>query len=175
MDFFTPRSAKCSSASRKEKLEPAAQRSSASCPMTSRLDQALVDRALCEGREKAKRAILAGQVRINRQTAAKPSDPVRPADEISLDVPEPFVSRGGFKLDHALQHFQLDPSGLVIIDLGASTGGFTDCLLQRGAKKVYAVDVGQCQLAWKLRQDPPLVVMEKTNARPLTPRSFGCG
>ena len=85
---------------------------------------------------------------------------------------EKFVSRGGLKLEHALDHFHLDVSGLTAIDLGASTGGFTDCLLQRGAAKVYAVDVGQGQLAWKLRQDPRVVVMEKTNARALTPARF---
>ena len=141
--------------------------------MTSRLDQALVERALCESREKAKRAILAGQVRVNQQTAAKPSDPVRHTDQISVEAPDPFVSRGGYKLDHALNHFGLNPAGFTIIDLGASTGGFTDCLLQRGAEKVFAVDVGRGQLAWKLRQDRRVVVMEKTNARNLTPAVFG--
>jgi 23S rRNA (cytidine1920-2'-O)/16S rRNA (cytidine1409-2'-O)-methyltransferase len=132
-----------------------------------RLDQALVDRGLCESREKAKRAILAGQVRINSQTARKASDSIKAGDEISLDVPEKYVSRGGHKLEHALQYFQLDVNGLVALDLGASTGGFTDCLLQRGAAKVFAVDVGQGQLAWKLRREKRVVVMEKTNARHL--------
>src|SRR3954453_21163516 len=108
-----------------------------------RLDQALVDRGLCESREKAKRAILAGQVRVNAQVARKPSDSVREDDQLSLDAPEKFVSRGGFKLEHALAHFNLDVNHQTAIDLGASTGGFTDCLLQRGAAKVYAVDVGQ--------------------------------
>ena len=134
----------------------------------SRLDQALVERGLCESREKAKRAILAGQVRINERLARKPSDPVKPEDQLTLAAPERFVSRGGLKLEHALDHFHLDVSGQTAIDLGASTGGFTDCLLQRGAAKVYAVDVGQGQLAWKLRRDPRVVVMEKTNARELT-------
>ena len=137
-----------------------------------RLDQALVERGLCESREKAKRAILAGQVRINDQMAHKPSDNVRPQDQLTLAAPEKFVSRGGHKLEHALTHFQLDIVGQTAIDLGASTGGFTDCLLQRGAKKVYAVDVGHGQLAWKLRQDDRVVVMEKTNARTLTPSQF---
>jgi 23S rRNA (cytidine1920-2'-O)/16S rRNA (cytidine1409-2'-O)-methyltransferase len=138
----------------------------------SRLDQELVERGLCESREKAKRAILAGTVRINSQRAQKASDQVRPSDEITIDVPEKYVSRGGHKLDHALHHFQLNVGGMTAVDLGASTGGFTDCLLQSGAAKVYAVDVGQGQLAWKLRQDSRVVVMEKTNARDLTSSRF---
>ena len=93
-------------------------------------------------------------------------------DAISVDAPEKFVSRGGHKLEHALQHFQLEVTGLTALDLGASTGGFTDCLLQRGAKKIFAVDVGRGQLAWKLRCDPRVVVMEKTNARYLKPEHF---
>jgi 23S rRNA (cytidine1920-2'-O)/16S rRNA (cytidine1409-2'-O)-methyltransferase len=133
------------------------------------VDQALVDRGICESREKAKRAVMAGQVLINGQPARKPSDSVKPADELTLATAEKFVSRGGHKLEHALLHFQLDVSGLTAVDLGASTGGFTDCLLQAGAAKVYAVDVGHGQLAWKLRQDKRVVVMEKTNARHLTP------
>lgn len=137
-----------------------------------RLDQALVERGQCDSREKARRAILSGQVRINGQPAQKASDPVRPTDLVELIAPEKYVSRGGHKLEHALDHFQLDCAGMAAIDLGASTGGFTDCLLQRGAAKVYAVDVGQGQLAWKLRQDPRVAVMEKTNARGLTLRDF---
>lgn len=137
-----------------------------------RLDQALVERGLCESREKAKRAIMAGQVRVNEQPARKPSDPVRPDDQLALTTPEKYVSRGGHKLEHALRHFQLDVAGLTAIDLGASTGGFTDCLLQAGVAKIYAVDVGHGQLAWKLRRDPRVVVMEKTNARHLTPAGF---
>jgi len=133
----------------------------------TRLDQALMERGLCDSREKAKRAILAGQVRVNTQTARKASDSVKADDEISLDAPEKFVSRGGHKLEHALLHFRLAVTGLTALDLGASTGGFTDCLLQHGAEKVFAVDVGQGQLAWKLRQDQRVVVMEKTNARHL--------
>lgn len=138
----------------------------------SRLDQALVERGLCESREKAKRAIMAGQTKINGQPARKPSDPVKPDDELTLATPEKFVSRGGLKLEHALNHFHIEVSGQTAIDFGASTGGFTDCLLQRGAAKVYAVDVGKGQLAWKLRRDPRVVVMEKTNARSLTPANF---
>jgi 23S rRNA (cytidine1920-2'-O)/16S rRNA (cytidine1409-2'-O)-methyltransferase len=138
----------------------------------TRLDQALVERGLCESREMAKRAVLAGQVRINSRPARKPGQPVKPADTLTLDASEKYVSRGGHKLEHALRHFQLDVAGWVALDLGASTGGFTDCLLQRGAAKVFAVDVGRGQLAWKLRQDHRVVVMEKTNARLLTPAQF---
>lgn len=137
--------------------------------MTERLDQALVNRGLCESREKAQRAILAGNARINGHPAKKASDKVRNADRIELTEGEKYVSRGGFKLEHALDHFQIDPRGLVAVDLGASTGGFTDCLLQRDAARVYAVDVGKGQLAWKLRKHPNVVVMEQTNARELTP------
>jgi len=136
------------------------------------LDQALVERGLCESREKAKRAIMAGQVVVNGQPARKPSDSIKPADELSLAASEKYVSRGGLKLEHALVAFQLNVVDAVALDLGASTGGFTDCLLQAGAEKVVAVDVGQGQLAWKLRQDPHVVVMEKTNARHLTAAQF---
>ena len=137
-----------------------------------RLDQALVEQGLCASREKAQRAIMAGQVRINGHPARKASDTVKPQDHLELITPEKFVSRGGLKLEHALKLFALDVTGTTAVDLGASTGGFTDCLLQSGAAKVYAVDVGQGQLAWKLRQDPRVVVMEKTNARHLTPEKL---
>jgi 23S rRNA (cytidine1920-2'-O)/16S rRNA (cytidine1409-2'-O)-methyltransferase len=138
----------------------------------SRLDQSLVERGLCDSRERAKCHILAGQVRINGQTAHKASDKVKSADTLTLDAQEQFVSRGGHKLEHALAHFSVEVAGLTAFDLGASTGGFTDCLLQRGAAKVFAVDVGQGQLAWKLRTDERVVVMEKTNARYLKPEQF---
>lgn len=138
----------------------------------SRLDQALVERGLCASREQAKRAIMAGQVKINERTAAKPSDTVKPEDHLTLVAGEKYVSRGGQKLEHALRQFQLRVAGLTALDLGASTGGFTDCLLQAGAAKVHAVDVGQGQIAWKLRRDRRVVVMEKTNARHLTPADF---
>jgi len=137
-----------------------------------RLDQALVERGLCDSRERAKRAIMAGRVRINRQPARKASDPVGPDDRLELEAAEKYVSRGGHKLEHALDCFQLPVEGLTAVDLGASTGGFTDCLLQRGAKKVFAVDVGRGQLAWKLRGHRRVVVMDKTNARELTPAKF---
>jgi 23S rRNA (cytidine1920-2'-O)/16S rRNA (cytidine1409-2'-O)-methyltransferase len=137
-----------------------------------RVDTALVERGLCESREKARRAVMAGLVRINGHVASKASDAVKPNDEIVILGGQKYVSRGGLKLEHALNHFAVDVHGWTAIDLGASTGGFTDCLLQHGAAKVYAVDVGQGQLAWKLRQDPRVVVMEKINARELTPASF---
>ena len=116
-----------------------------------RLDQVLVERGLCESREKAKRAVMAGAVRVNGQVAAKPSDSVGSTDGVELTAGEKFVSRGGHKLEHALEHFQIEVTGATAIDLGASTGGFTDCLLQRGAAKVFAVDVGQGQLAYTAR------------------------
>ncbi len=138
----------------------------------TRLDQALVERGICDSRERAKRAVMAGQVLINGHPARKASDSVRPEDNLTLATPEKFVSRGGHKLEHALQYFQLTVTGQTAIDLGASTGGFTDCLLQAGAKQVFAVDVGHGQLAWKLRRDARVQVMEKTNARHLTPAQF---
>ena len=137
-----------------------------------RLDQVLVERGLCESREKAKRAIMAGLVRINERRAEKPSQSIREADDVVLVEAERYVSRGGYKLEHALHFFQLEVTALTAIDLGASTGGFTDCLLQRGAARVYAVDVGQGLLAWKLRQDHRVVVMERVNARTLKPADF---
>ena len=138
----------------------------------TRIDQALVERGQCASREQAKRAILAGLVRINDQTAQKPSETVRPEDAITLEAPPKFVSRGGFKLEHAIQEFRLGLGGCIALDVGASTGGFTDCLLQAGAARVFAVDVGSGQLAWKLRRDPRVVVMEKVNARHLRSEQF---
>ena len=140
--------------------------------VANRLDQALVERGLCESREKAQRAIMAGSVTVNGQPARKPGGRVRAHDQITLAQGEKYVSRGGLKLEHALSAFSLNVAGQTVLDLGASTGGFTDCLLQHGAAKVHAVDVGHGQLAWKLRQDPRVVVMEKTNARELVPARF---
>jgi 23S rRNA (cytidine1920-2'-O)/16S rRNA (cytidine1409-2'-O)-methyltransferase len=140
-----------------------------------RLDQVLVDRGLCESRAKAQRLIMAGQVRINGHPAKKASDPVREGDAVELLSGDRYVSRGGHKLEHALVHFTIPVVGVTALDLGASTGGFTDCLLQHGASRVVAVDVGHGQLAWKLRQDPRVVVMERTNARHLTVESFAAG
>ncbi len=115
---------------------------------------------------------MAGVVRVNGHVAQKSSDAVREGDAVEVLARDRFVSRGGLKLEHALEKFAVDPTGLTVIDLGASTGGFTDCLLQRGAGQVFAVDVGQGQLAWKLRQDPRVMVMEKLNARHLTRAHF---
>jgi 23S rRNA (cytidine1920-2'-O)/16S rRNA (cytidine1409-2'-O)-methyltransferase len=137
-----------------------------------RLDQALVERGLCESREQAKRSVLAGAVRINGQPARKPGNQVKPGDALVLATRAKYVSRGGQKLEHALLQFQLEVRGCTALDFGASTGGFTDCLIQHGAAKVYAVDVGRGQLAWKLRQDRRVIVMERTNVRYLTAAQF---
>ena len=132
----------------------------------------MVERGFFESREQAQRAVLAGEVRVNQRPARKSSEPVQPDDEIAVEKAPRFVSRGGFKLELAIQQFRLQIEGAVAIDVGASTGGFTDCLLQSGAARVYAIDVGQGQLAWKLRNDPRVVVMEKVNARYLRSDRF---
>jgi 23S rRNA (cytidine1920-2'-O)/16S rRNA (cytidine1409-2'-O)-methyltransferase len=137
-----------------------------------RLDQALVSRGLCPSREQAQRLILAGTVRLNGQLADKPGRRILSDDELQLLASQRYVSRGGNKLEHALKSFGVDVTGAVALDLGASTGGFTDCLLQHGAHRVYAIDVGRGQLAWKLRQDPRVVVMEGLNARHLASSHF---
>jgi 23S rRNA (cytidine1920-2'-O)/16S rRNA (cytidine1409-2'-O)-methyltransferase len=137
-------------------------------PKKSRLDQVLVARGDFPSREQAQRAIMAGEIRIGTRVAAKPSELVSPDTEITAAVPPKFVGRGGLKLEGALDHFRIDVGGKVALDIGASTGGFTDCLLQRGAAKVYAIDVGHDQLAWKIRNNPRVVVLEKVNARSLT-------
>ena len=135
-----------------------------------RLDQLLVSRGLFPSREQARRAVMAGSVEVNGQRIDKAGTAVKETADIHLRQDrEPFVSRAGRKLAHALDHFAVDPSGLVCGDIGASTGGFTDCLLQRGARKIFAVDVGYGQLDMKLRQDPRVVVMERINARYLEP------
>ncbi len=138
-----------------------------------RIDQLLVDRGLADSRQKAQALILAGSVLINHQKAQKPGQ-LCPADS-AIDVTNrpPFVSRGGVKLEGALNHFAIDVSNKVCLDIGASTGGFTDCLLQRGAAKVYAIDAGTAQLDWKLRSDPRVIVREQTNARYLEPKDIG--
>jgi 23S rRNA (cytidine1920-2'-O)/16S rRNA (cytidine1409-2'-O)-methyltransferase len=130
-----------------------------------RLDVLLVERGLAESRAKAQAMIMAGQVRVAGQTAIKPAAAIPADSELSVDSGPRFVSRGGEKLDAALEAFHIDVSGLICADVGSSTGGFTDCLLQRGAVKVYAIDVGKGILHWKLRNDPRVVVMEETNAR----------
>ncbi len=134
--------------------------------MRRRADQLLVDRGLAESRARAQALILAGKVFSGERRVAKAGDLL--AGETPLEVrgqDHPWVSRGGLKLAHALRHFGLSPAGLVCLDVGASTGGFTDVLLAHGAARVHAVDVGHGQLAWKLRTDPRVVVREKTNAR----------
>ncbi len=135
-----------------------------------RLDKLLLDRGLAQSRERAKALIMAGQVVVDDHLADKAGQMVASDAEIRLKGEVlPFVSRGGLKLQKALDEFAIDVSGLVVMDVGASTGGFTDCLLQRGAEKVFAVDVGYGQLAWKLRQDERVVNLEKTNIRYLEP------
>ena len=135
-----------------------------------RLDQMLVDRGLFPSREQARRAVMAGEVLVDGERRDKPGTPVKEAALLEVrGGREPFVSRAGRKLAAALDHFAVDPAGLVCLDVGASTGGFTDCLLQRGAVRVYAVDVGYGQLDARLRADPRVVVMERTNARFLPP------
>ena len=131
-----------------------------------RLDQLVYELGFTDSRERAKTTVMSGLVFVNGQRADKPGMPVAPDAKIEVHGDAlPFVSRGGFKLDKALKVFPVDPSGKVCIDCGASTGGFTDVLLQHGAAKVYAVDVGYGQLAWKLRNDERVVNMERTNVR----------
>ncbi len=136
-------------------------------PPRERLDRLLVDRGLVASRQQAQRAIRAGQVRVAGRIVDKPGHPVPVDADIQLQELPRYVSRGGLKLEAALDSFGLDVRGRVAVDVGASTGGFTDCLLQRGVARVYAVDVGYGQLAWKLRQDPRVVVLERTNIRHL--------
>ncbi len=134
-----------------------------------RLDQLLVEKGLVESREKAKRLIMSGQILVDGQPAPKPGQTLAPDREITLKAVERFVSRGGEKLEGAMQAFPISLEGKVCLDIGSSTGGFTDCMLQHGATRVYAVDVGKGQLHWKLREDPRVVVMEGVNARYLMP------
>ncbi len=133
-----------------------------------RLDQLLVARGLCESREKAQRAIMAGEVTVGDRVIDKAGTKVADDAAIAVKAPPRYVGRGGFKLEAALAAFAIDPSGKCCLDIGASTGGFTDCLLQHGAAKVWAIDVGHSQLDWKIRSDPRVVVREKLNARNLT-------
>lgn len=137
---------------------------------STRLDQRLVELGLAESRSRAQGLILAGLVSVDGQPAQKAGQGVTPASAISVKGPEhPYVSRGGVKLAGALDHFNLEVAGLTCLDVGASTGGFSDCLLQRGAQAITAVDVGYGQLAWKLRTDPRLTLHERVNARDLPP------
>ena len=130
-----------------------------------RLDLLLVERGLADSRQKAQALILGGEVLIGEAIASKPGTRVSVDSPITLRQKPPFVGRGGIKLAHALDRFHIDVDGLVALDVGASTGGFTDCLLQRGASRVYAIDVGYGQLDYRLRTDPRVVVMERVNAR----------
>jgi 23S rRNA (cytidine1920-2'-O)/16S rRNA (cytidine1409-2'-O)-methyltransferase len=135
-----------------------------------RLDRLLVDRGLVESRERGQAMIVAGQLLVNDQKIEKAGTLVpEDADIRIIGERIPFVSRGGFKLEGALKEFGVDVAGMTALDVGASTGGFTDCLLQRGALKVYAVDVGYGQMAWKLRQDPRVITLERVNIRDIDP------
>jgi 23S rRNA (cytidine1920-2'-O)/16S rRNA (cytidine1409-2'-O)-methyltransferase len=131
-----------------------------------RLDKVLVARGLAPSRERARSLLLAGTVLVDGQPQAKAGTLIRPEASIRLTHdPQPYVSRGGVKLERALDFFHIEPRGKVVMDVGASTGGFTDCLLQRRARRVYAVDVGYGQLAWKLQQDPRVVNLQRCNIR----------
>ena len=139
-----------------------------------RLDVLLTERMYAESRAKAQAIIMAGQVYVDGQKADKPGISYEETVEIEVRGDTcPYVSRGGLKLQKALRDFGVDPTGFVCSDSGASTGGFTDCLLQQGAKKVFAIDVGYGQLDWKIRSDPRVVVMERTNIRYVTPEQLG--
>ncbi len=143
---------------------------------TVRLDQWLVAYGHAASRSEAQAAIMAGMVRIDGAVVDKPGYPLRPGARVTVHAAtRRYASRGGLKLAHALAVFRVDPRGVTAVDLGASTGGFTDCLLQAGAARVYAVDVGHGQLAWRLRTDPRVVVLEGTNARYLTAAQVGGG
>jgi 23S rRNA (cytidine1920-2'-O)/16S rRNA (cytidine1409-2'-O)-methyltransferase len=137
-------------------------------PKRLRLDQLLVGRGLFPSREQARRAILAGEISVATRVVDKPSALLDEQTVIDVKPARKYVGRGALKLESALEHFDVDVNGKTALDIGASTGGFTDCMLQRGIEKVYAVDVGYGQLDWKLRNDPRVIVLEKTNARFLT-------
>jgi len=138
-----------------------------------RIDVLLVERGLVDSREKARRLIMAGHVRVENRPNLKPGDKIPVEAEITLLEPPKYVGRGGLKLETALDAFGIDPSGMTCLDVGASTGGFTDCLLQRGASRVHAIDVGHDQLDWKIRSDPRVVVQEGCNARYLKNEMIG--
>ncbi|MBA3963694.1 MAG: TlyA family RNA methyltransferase [Chthoniobacterales bacterium] len=137
-----------------------------------RLDVTLVDRGFFASRRQAQAAIMAGDVQINGRPARKASDSVATGHQITVATKSRYVGRGGTKLEGALGHFAVDCAQKIALDIGASTGGFTDCLLQHGARKVFALDVGHGQLAWKIREDPRVVVLEKTNARQISGDQF---
>ena len=135
--------------------------------MVPRLDALLAEKGLAESRQRAQALILAGKVRVGGETERRPDRSVRDDAEITVETEPAYASRGALKLAPALDRFGVDPAGLVCADIGASTGGFTDVLLRRGASRVYAVDVGRGLLHWRLRQDPRVVVVERVNAREL--------
>src|SRR5262245_62669737 len=137
-------------------------------PKKVRLDQLLVGKGLFPSREQARRAIMAGDVKVGTRIAVRPSEVLQEEAPISIKPTRKYVGRGALKLESALDYFEIEVRGKTALDIGASTGGFTDCMLQRGAEKVYAVDVGHGQLNWKLRNDPRVIVLEKINARFLT-------
>src|SRR5215467_11334680 len=137
-------------------------------PKKLRLDQLLVGRGLFPSREQARRAILAGEVSVATRVIDKPSELLDERTTIAVKPIRKYVGRGALKLESALDYFHIDLRGKTALDIGASTGGFTDCMLQRNAVKVYAVDVGHGQLNWKLRNDPRVIVLEKVNARSLS-------
>jgi 23S rRNA (cytidine1920-2'-O)/16S rRNA (cytidine1409-2'-O)-methyltransferase len=141
--------------------------------MKVRLDVALIDRRLAESRERAQALILAGKVLVDGQRADKPGRPVTEGAHIEVEQPLKYVSRGGIKLEAALQVFQVPVEGKICLDVGTSTGGFTDCLLQHGARRVHAVDTGAGQISWKLRTDARVVLHENVNARYLTFEEVG--
>src|SRR5450432_4105283 len=138
----------------------------------TRLDQTLVQRGFFPSRQQAQLAIMAGEVRVDGRVASKASDSIKEQSEISLTVRSRYVGRGGTKLEGALAHFGIDCGGKIALDIGASTGGFTDCLLQHGARRVVAVDVGHNQIDWSLRKDDRVEVREGINARYLRPEDF---
>lgn len=138
-----------------------------------RLDKLVTARRLIRSRSKAQRMIMAGRVKVDGQVVYRPGHMVDPEAEIELVAPAPYVSRGGEKLAGALVDFRIEPKGMVCLDVGSSTGGFTDCLLKHGASRVHAVDVGKGQLDWRLRNDPRVVVHEGINARYLTLDDIG--
>ena len=141
--------------------------------MKTRLDRLIVERGLAQSREKAQALVMAGEVLLNGRKASKPGQSVAPDCVVEVLARPPYVSRGGFKLAGALRHFAIDVAGKVCVDIGSSTGGFTDVLLQAGAARVHAVDVGAGQLAWALRTDPRVRVHEGINARGLTLAEIG--
>jgi len=133
--------------------------------MKERLDRLLLSREITDSREKAKALIMAGDILVDGIPVTKPGTMVDTSAAIELKGEIPFVSRGGMKLDAALNHFRIDIEGMIVMDVGSSTGGFTDCLLKRGAKKVYCIDVGYGQMAWPLRMDQRVILLERTNIR----------